>query len=91
MRIMTRYQLFELMERSNATTFDEKLQFMVHELLSQYEGDSQNIADVKQKLSVIKHLFKQRWSAARNTKARFLEKNNEWLNGCISLPKAGKI
>lgn len=89
MRVLTRNYLFNIMERSNASTFNEKLEFMEQELLSQYKENDQNIANVKQKLSIIKHNFKQKWSTARNTKARFLEKNAEWLNGSISLPKAG--
>ncbi|CAG9783367.1 unnamed protein product [Diatraea saccharalis] len=76
------------MERSNASTFNEKLEFMESEILSQYSGQD-NIADVKQKLSIIRHQFKQKWSTARNTKARFLENNSKWLKGTISLPKAG--
>ena len=90
MRVLTRNDLFNLMERSNVSTFNEKLKFMEQELLSQYAESDQNIVEVKQKLSIIRHQFKQKWTAAHNTKARFLENNAEWLKGCISLPKAGR-
>lgn len=90
MRILTRNDLLNIMEGSNTSTFNEKLQFMEQELLSQYAENDQNIANVKQKLSIIKYQFKQKWSAACNTKARFLKNNAEWLNGSISLPKAGR-
>lgn len=89
MRILTRNELFNIIERSNASTFNEKLQVMERELLNQYAENNQNIADVKKKLSIVKHQFKKKWAAARNTKHRFLENNVEWLKGCISLPKAG--
>ncbi|CAH0400138.1 unnamed protein product [Chilo suppressalis] len=79
------------MERSNASTFNEKLEFMELELLRQYSEDDPNIADAKHNLSIIRHQFKQKWSAARNTKARFLEANKEWLKGTISLPKAAGL
>ncbi|KAH9629097.1 hypothetical protein HF086_008546 [Spodoptera exigua] len=78
MRVMTRNDLFNIMERSNTSTFDEKLQCMERELLNQCAENDQNIADVKQKLSIIRHQFKQKWLAARKTKARFLENNAEW-------------
>ncbi|XP_063361402.1 uncharacterized protein LOC134650378 [Cydia amplana] len=89
MRILSRNDLFAIIERSDSSTFNEKLQFMEHELLNQYTENDHNIPDIKHKLSQIKHQFKQKWSAARNTKARFLDNNVEWLKGCISLPKAG--
>ncbi|KAF5281797.1 hypothetical protein FQR65_LT14524 [Abscondita terminalis] len=88
MRVLTRNELFGIIERSNSSTFNEKLKFMVQKLLNQYAENDQNIGDVKHKLSIVRHQFKQKWSAARNTKARFLENNTEWLKGCISLPKA---
>lgn len=89
MRVLTRNDLLSIMERSNASTFNEKLEFMELELLHQYSEDDPNIADAKHKLSIIRHQFKQKWSAAHNTRARFLETNKEWLKGTISLPKAG--
>lgn len=91
MKVLTRNDLFNIMERSNATTFNAKLEFMEQELLNQYAENDLNIADIKQKLSIVRHQFKLRWSAARNTKTRFLENNAKWLKGCISLPKAGKL
>ncbi|KAJ8709377.1 hypothetical protein PYW07_009203 [Mythimna separata] len=88
MRVLTRNDLLTIMERSNASTFYEKLEFMELEILHQYSEDDPNIADAKHKLSIIRHQFKQKWSAAHNTNARFLEANKEWLKGTISLPKA---
>ncbi|XP_041969108.1 uncharacterized protein LOC121725968 [Aricia agestis] len=89
LKVMTRNELFNIMERSGASTFNEKILIMEQEVLNQYEGNDQNIAEIKQKLSIIRHQFKQRWSAAHNTKARFLERNKDWLQGSISLPKTG--
>lgn len=89
MRVLTRNDLITIMERSNASTFNEKLDFMESELLHQYAEGDPNIADAKHKLSIICHQFKQKWSAARNTRTRFLETNKEWLRGTVSLPKAG--
>lgn len=89
MRVLTRYDLFIIMERSNASTFNENLEFLELELLHQYSEDDPNLADAKHKLPIIRHQFKQKWSAARNTKARFLKANKEWLKVTISLPKAG--
>lgn len=77
------------MERSDAKTFNEKLKFMELELLSRFSEHDPNIAVVKQKLSIVRHEFKQKWSNASNTKLRFLKHNGEWLNGTVSLPKAG--
>ncbi|XP_036340646.1 uncharacterized protein LOC118750011 isoform X2 [Rhagoletis pomonella] len=89
MRVLTRNDLLSIMERSNASTFNEKLEFMELELLHQYSEDDPNIADAKHKLSIIRHQFKQKWSAARSTNVRFLETNKEWLKGTILLPKSG--
>lgn len=88
---MTRNELYAIMELSNESTFDRKLQFMEQEILNKYSEDDTRVGDVKQKLSIIRHQFKQKWLAARKTKARFLENNAEWLEGTISLPSAGKL
>lgn len=77
------------MQRSNEATFEGKLKFMEEELLSNYAENDLMLADVKQKLSIIRHQFKQKWLAARKIKARFEENSTEWLNGTISLPSAG--
>lgn len=69
---------------------------MENELLNQYAENDPNIADIRKKLSIIRHECliidkdKIKWSADRNTKTRFLKNNAEWLKGCISLPKAGR-
>lgn len=89
MRVLTRKDLWAVMERSDAKNFSEKLKFMESEVLCHYSEHDPNIAVVKQKLSIVRHEFKQKWLIARNTKLRFLENNREWLKGTISLPKAG--
>lgn len=83
---MTRNELFTIMLGSNEPTFDRKLQFMEQKVLSNYSEDDTNIAEIKQKLSIIKHQFKEKWLSARKTKARFQENNAEWLKGTVWLP-----
>lgn len=90
MKVLTRSDLFNIMERSSSSNFNKKFEFMEQELLNQYIENDPNIAEVKQKLTMLRHKFKQKWSAAHNTKARFLKNNAEWLKGCVSLPKAGR-
>lgn len=88
-RVMTRNELYIIMQRSTESTFEGKLKFMEEELLSNYAENDRMLADAKQKLSMIRHQFKQKWLAARKMKARFEETNADWLNGTISLPSAG--
>lgn len=57
MRVFTRSDLLKIIARSNSASFNEKLQFMERELLNQYVENDQNIAEVKQKLSIIRHQF----------------------------------
>lgn len=89
LRWMTRNELYTIMQRSNEATFDGKLRFMEHQILNRYAEDHPLLADVKQKLSIIKHHFKQKWLAARKTKARFEKNNANWLSDTICLPSAG--
>jgi len=86
---MTRNELYAIIQGSNEPTFDGKLKVMEQHLLSSYSEDDIRIHDIKQKIANIKHNFKQKWLAARKTKARFEENNVEWLSGSISLPVRG--
>lgn len=88
---MTRNELYAIMQGSNESTFDGKLTFLKQQLLSSYSDDDIRIHDIKQKIANIQHNFKQKWLAARKTKARFEENNVEWLSGTISLPATGTI
>lgn len=56
---------------------------MEKELLSIYPDNDPMLADAKQKLSIIRHQFKERWLAARKTKARFEE--NDTAKGHFQL------
>ena len=58
LRTTTRNELYAIAQRSDESTFDGKLQFMEQELLRNYSQDDPRIADVKQRLSIIKHQFK---------------------------------
>lgn len=86
---MTRNELYAIMQGSNESTFDRKLKFLEQKLLSSYSENDIRIHDIKQKITNIKHNFKQKWLAARKTKARFEENNVEWLSASISLPATG--
>lgn len=86
---MTRNELYNIMQRSNKATFDEKLDYMQQEILSHY-SEHDKIVEAKKKLSVIKHQFKEKWLAVRKTKSLFEKKNVEWLKGIVSLPIAGR-
>lgn len=86
---MTRNELYAIMQGSNESTFEGKLTFLKQQLLSSYSDDDLRIHDIKRKIANIQHNFKQKWLAARKTKARFEENNVEWLSGSISLPATG--
>lgn len=87
---MTRNELYAIMQSTSEPNFQKKLKFMETEILSSYPKDDPRISDIKRKLSVVNHQFKQKWLAARKTKARFEEKNADWLSGTITIPCAGK-
>ena len=91
MRSITRNELYGIIKRANEPTFDGKLRFMESEILKQYADNDIILKDVRHRLSIVKHEFKQKWTAANNTKARFEEKNANWLNSTIFLPAAGML
>ncbi|RVE44545.1 hypothetical protein evm_010791 [Chilo suppressalis] len=63
--------------------------FMEKELLKGYSQDDPRIADIKNRISIIKHDFKRKWLAAHKIKKRFEENNTTWLKSTITLPSAG--
>lgn len=80
-----------MMLESKEATFDAKLIFMEKSLLNKYNNETEpRRTEVKQKLSIIKYQFKQRWLAAQKIKKRFEDNNRDWLDGIIWLPSIGK-
>nr|XP_022901971.1 uncharacterized protein LOC111414763 [Onthophagus taurus] len=89
LKSMTRNELYVVMQPSQEPSFDRKLEFMEKKLLENYSGNDLMRKDAKQKLSIIKHQFKQRWLTARKIRNRFEKNNSDWLTGSIWLPNAG--
>lgn len=83
---MSREDIYLIINGSEESTFDKKLDFMEKEVLNKYDDTDEQRADVKHKLSLIKHQFKVRWQAAHKMKAAFEKNNNDWLNGTTTLP-----
>ncbi|KAL4720723.1 hypothetical protein ACJJTC_002087 [Scirpophaga incertulas] len=83
---MSRKQLFDIMQQRNGENMQKKIDHLEDYLLSRSSYSEDQIKDIKQKLSVFKHEFKQKWSAASRKLDLFTKKNKNWLLGCLELP-----
>lgn len=71
MKVMTRKQLFNIMERCQAKTFNEKLDYLEDYLLNYYEYSEEERANLKHKISHTKSEFNRRWVSAKYKKHLF--------------------
>jgi hypothetical protein len=88
-KVVTRQQLFDILQQSPAKLISEKLQYMENHMMQETgcgNGPENLLKEYKQKISYFKSQFKTKWAAARNAKALFIANNQEWLNNSISLP-----
>lgn len=79
-RVMTRKQLFTIMQRQNLNTIDEKLEFLENHLLQPEDFSTEQVNVIKHDLSRFKSEVKSRWAKALRKEEYFLEKNKEWLH-----------
>lgn len=89
-KVYTRLELFQILQESNATPVEEKLEFLVKKLceISKCQGDG-DISALKQCLKNFKKSFKIYWQSAQRKKDRFLAMYATWLEGTVAIPVFG--
>ena len=89
-KIMTRNELFNLMQQQNLSDINKKLEF-IEEYLTTYNDYSEEcVKDIKHKFSYVKSEFKRRWSAAQKKEELFVKNNYDRLQGTFEIPKVVK-
>lgn len=86
-KIMTRLELYELMQRQNLPNINEKLDFIENYLIGYDDYTADQIKDIKQNFSRFKSEMKSRWAAAYNKEQIFIKRNQDWLSGTFTIPK----
>lgn len=85
---MTRRELFMIMQRQNLDSINDKLEYLENHLLQLNDFTARQIKTIKQDLSRFKSEMKSRWTKAVRREDYFLQRNEEWLQGTFTLPKA---
>lgn len=62
--VVTRKYIYDLMQKQNLSTLEEKLKFIENHLLSRYGDSPVNISGLKQRLAHFKFAIRQKWAQA---------------------------
>ncbi|VEN45692.1 unnamed protein product, partial [Callosobruchus maculatus] len=87
-KVLTRRELFDIMQHQNLPNMSEKLDFLENYLLGYDDYNEAEIKAIKHNFSYYKSELKRRWNAAHSIEEKFIKKNNQWLEGNFTIPKA---
>lgn len=83
---LSRQDLFDTFKALKGKKLDEKLEFMQEQVKQMTSCPSEKSDVLVRALRCFKSEFKQKWTAANYTEARFLKNNEKWLKSSIELP-----
>jgi len=84
--VMTRRELFNMMQRQNLPNINKKLDFLESHLLQYDDYNEVEIKEIKNNFARFKYAFKIRWSKAHKKEAIFIKNNTDWLVGTFTIP-----
>ena len=94
-KVMTRKQLFNIMQGCKGEKITEKLEYLENYLLNRNRYSEEERVAFKHSISHLKSEFKRRWVSAKYRKDLFEKQNLNWLQGTFEIPttssQAGRL
>jgi hypothetical protein len=86
-RLMTRKQLFIIMQQQNANKITEKLKCLEKYLLQLDNFSDEYAIKIKHDFSHFKSEMKRRWTNGLRKEEKFMMENKNWLEGTFTIPR----